>query len=211
MTVKNRSTSPVGGESSPASLRITAGVTLTMLSAGGKPWGTSPLHTSRVCAFTSLQLAATSVSGATPVNSNRCVSSRYPRLVRSFTQCLTASHEITLLPPFMYTCVTLQFVTSGPPYVLEVLVMLAPAAGGNAPGTSAETDMLSAPRRRVLVRGPATWRQYLLLPPSKADHCLWRSMRVSRAQMEVRVASDANADPLVGCCTWRHQQPLAMH
>lgn len=93
MTMKNRLASPVGGESRPASFRITAGVTLRMLSAGGSPPGTSPLHTSKVCAFTSLQLAATSVSGATPVNSSRCVSSRYPRLVRSFTQCFTAKSQ----------------------------------------------------------------------------------------------------------------------
>ena len=59
---------------------------------------------------------------------------------------------------------------SDPPYVLEVLVMLALSAGGTAAGTSAQTNVLPAMRRRVLVRGLTTWRQNLLLPPSRADH-----------------------------------------
>jgi hypothetical protein len=61
-----------------------------------------------------------------------------------------------------------KFVTSGPPYVLEVLVMLAPAAGGNAPGTSAQTDVLRALRRRALVCSPNTCRQQVEWPRSHA-------------------------------------------
>ena len=168
---KHPSTPPVGGESSPASLRITAGVTLMTFSAGGSPPGTSPLHTSKVCAFTSLQLAATSVSGAMPVNSSRCVSSRYPRLVRSLTQCFTASRNTWVECHFVWSaCVSGRHAMSDPPYVLETLVMLAPPAGGAAAGTKTQRNVLPAMRRRVLVRGPTTWRQYLLLPPSRAGH-----------------------------------------
>lgn len=74
------------------------------------------------------------------------------------------------MPPGLEACVSGSHAMSGPPYVLEVLVMLAPPAGGTAAGTSAQTNVLSAMRRRVLVPGPTTWRQYLLLPPSRADH-----------------------------------------